>query len=450
MHNPTIVCVDDESNVLLTLRNQLMRHFPNCTIELAESGTEALDCIDQVLSSGAEIPLVIADQIMPGMKGDALLIELHTRYPQILMVMLTGQARAEDVGNVVNRGSLYRFIAKPWDEMDLNLTVTEALRRYEQEQQLSQNQRDLEQANRELEAYSQTLEHRVEERTAELITAQERIIAQEKLAALGTLTAGIAHELRNPLNFVKNYAEGSIELTQDLLDILQPVIQSQEPKASVLIESLIADLQENAATICRHSQRAAQIITSMMQHARTDTEQNSPLQPTPLHDLLNEAVKLAYQGKRVQDSHFNLIVHTDYAFDVDVIQAIPSNLMRAFINLIDNACDAMRFKQHELHTQSTQPAAAYRPTLEVSTRLGEERVEICIHDNGCGISPQILAKVLDPFFTTKPPGAGTGLGLSIAHDIIVKQHQGTLAIDTKFGEFTEILVALPYSQRTLS
>jgi PAS domain S-box-containing protein len=175
MNTLTILCVDDERNVLLTLRTQLMRHFPDYAIEIAESGDEALALVDQLRAEGIEVPLVIADQIMPGMHGDELLIELHARYPEILKVMLTGQARAEDVGNVVNRGSLYRFIAKPWDETDLNLTVSEALRCYRQEQRLEQQQAALEQANRELSTLNADLEQQVQERTQELRQHEQQL-----------------------------------------------------------------------------------------------------------------------------------------------------------------------------------------------------------------------------------------------------------------------------------
>jgi PAS domain S-box-containing protein len=306
-------------------------------------------------------------------------------------------------------------------------------------QELSQLNSELEQANHQLEEYSLTLEQRVEERTNELKNAQERIVAQEKLASLGTLTAGIAHELRNPLNFVKNYAEGSIELTQDLLEALQPIFSSQEPQTASFIETIIIDLQENASTIHRHSLRAAGIISSMMEHARSEPDS---MQPTPFNNLLNEAMKLACYAKQSQDINFKVDSHTDYDSAVNLVDVIPNTLMRAFINLIDNACDAMRFKQAQLHKDETL-ISTYKPSLRVSTQLAGETVKICIRDNGCGIPPQIQSKILDPFFTTKPPGSGTGLGLSLTHDIIVKQHQGKLEIASNPDEFTEILVTLP-------
>ena len=308
--------------------------------------------------------------------------------------------------------------------------------------QLAQLNRELEQANQQLADYSRTLEDKVEARTLELKTAQERIIAQEKLASLGTLTAGIAHELRNPLNFVKNYAEGSVELSQDLLDELQPLLQSLEPETSDSVQFLITDLQENATTIRHHSQRAAQIIESMMQHVRLDYEQTD-LQPTHLHDLLDQAVKLSHHIKREHNDNFNPTIETDYETGLELVEVVPSSLMRAFINLIDNAYDAMSFKQRQLKADSPENAIDYRPTLSISTRSLEKQVEIRIRDNGCGIAPQIHSQILDPFFTTKPPGEGTGLGLSLTHDIIVKQHQGRLTLDTKLGEFTEILLILP-------
>jgi PAS domain S-box-containing protein len=306
-------------------------------------------------------------------------------------------------------------------------------------QELSQLNSELEQANHQLEEYSLTLEQRVEERTNELKNAQERIVAQEKLASLGTLTAGIAHELRNPLNFVKNYAEGSIELMQELLEALQPIFASQESQTASFVETIIIDLQENASTIHRHSLRAAEIISSMMEHSRSEP---SAMQSTPLNALLDEAMNLACHAKQSQDANFKVDSHTDYDPEVSLVDVIPNTLMRAFINLIDNACDAMRSKQARLNLDEVS-RSTYTPSLRVSTQLMGDTVKICIRDNGCGIPPQIQSKILDPFFTTKPPGSGTGLGLSLTYDIIVKQHQGKLEIASSADEFTEILVEIP-------
>lgn len=175
MSAPTILCVDDECNVLFTLRTQLSRYFPNYVIEIVESAAEALELIDALMARGVELPLVIADQIMPGMKGDAFLIELHSRYPHILKVMLTGQANTEDIARVVNQGSLYRFIAKPWDETDLILTVSEALKHYQKDQQLAQHQAALQVANQKLAVLNADLERQVQERTRHLQHSEQQL-----------------------------------------------------------------------------------------------------------------------------------------------------------------------------------------------------------------------------------------------------------------------------------
>jgi PAS domain S-box-containing protein len=293
----------------------------------------------------------------------------------------------------------------------------------------------------ELSQLNKNLELRVEERTAELVNAQERIIAQEKLASLGTLTAGIAHELRNPLNFVTNYALGSIELSQELLETIEPLFPSLEPDTSNLVESLIADLQENSTTIRAHSQRAENIISNMMQHARTDDTKAIP-QPTQINDLLDQSLKLAYHSKKMLDSNFNVTIQTDYTANLDLVDLVTGSMSRAFINLIDNACDAMRQQKDLLNI--LKDTENYHPMLRLSTRSLGDRVEIRIRDNGCGIAPEIQSQILDPFFTTKPPGEGTGLGLFLTHDIIVKQHKGTLTINPIASQFTEIIVTIPY------
>jgi PAS domain S-box-containing protein len=292
----------------------------------------------------------------------------------------------------------------------------------------------------ELSQLNKSLELRVEERTAALVNAQERIIAQEKLASLGTLTAGIAHELRNPLNFVTNYALGSIELSQELLEAIEPFRPSFDLDTSDLVSSLIADLQENSSTIRVHSKRAENIITNMMQHARTNEVKALP-QPTQINDLLDQSLMLAYRGKKIQNSDFDMTIQTDYTADLELVDLFTGAMSRAFINLIDNACDGMRYQKSLLI--ASKDLGKYQPTLCISTSSLGDLVEIRIRDNGCGISPETQSKILDPFFTTKPPGEGTGLGLSLTYDIIVKQHNGTLTINSNLSQFTEIIVTLP-------
>jgi PAS domain S-box-containing protein len=204
MSAPLILCVDDERHVLLTLRAQLSRQFPDYQIEIAETAAEALSLVEELRAEGVEIPLVITDQIMPGIQGDRLLIDLHARHPQILGIMLTGQASAEEVGNVVNRGKLYRFLSKPWNEIDLNLTVAEALRRYQQDQQIAQQQADLEQANRDLAALNSSLTQEIQEsrRQAEwafrdILEFNQQIIASAKEGVI-VWDRDLRYQLWNP------------------------------------------------------------------------------------------------------------------------------------------------------------------------------------------------------------------------------------------------------------
>ncbi len=335
---------------------------------------------------------------------------------------------------------LEQRVAKRTQELEVALSQLQA-----SQAELVQLNQDLEQANQQLEDYSRTLEDRVEERTSDLKVAQQRILAQEKLASLGTLTAGIAHELRNPLNFVKNYAESSVELSDDLLATLYPVLRSLESTIPNEAQELIADLKENSNTICHHSQRAEQIIENMMEHTRVDQTQ-ATRQETSLPELIDQAINLTCYGKRSHQAEFNLSIRKNYDSDLDPIMVCPSSLMRALINLLDNACDALQSKQiqnrHHLKADILSKPD-YTPSLVVTADKQEEQIEIRIWDNGCGIDAAIQAKILDPFFTTKPPGKGTGLGLFLTHDIITKQHQGTLTLATEPGEFTEFVITLP-------
>ncbi|MEM9006471.1 MAG: response regulator [Cyanobacteria bacterium P01_F01_bin.86] len=416
--------------------------------------------------------LILLDIMMPGIDGfeTCQQIKANPDIAGIPIIFITALSETAQIAKGFALGAV-DYVSKPFQEPELLARVKTHLqmqqvnrileqrvaeRTEELESVLSQLQAsqvellqlndDLQHANQQLEDYSHTLEERVEARTAALKAAQQHILAQEKLASLGTLTAGIAHELRNPLNFVKNYAESSIEISEDLLTILEPVIQSLEPEASDEAQNLMTDLKMNSTTICLYSQRAEQIIDSMMQHTHRDDGEIT-LQETSLTELIDQAIKLVDHNKRLHWNDFNPSIHTHHDPKVDVITALPSSLMRTFINLIDNACDAMRLKQHQRLNQSKTSerllGSDYTPTLVISTHQLDGQIEVRIRDNGCGIEPAIRTKILDPFFTTKPPGEGTGLGLFLAYDIISKQHQGTLTLETEPGEFTEFVMTLP-------
>jgi len=255
---------------------------------------------------------------------------------------------------------------------------------------------------------------------------------QEKLASLGALTAGIAHEIKNPLNFVNNFAELSIDLTHDLREDLEGQKERIEPKILSRLEDTISDLEHNAAKINEHGKRADSIVRGMLLHSRGKSGERMQ---TDINTLLNEHTLLAYHGFKAQEPDFNVAINTDFDGSVGQIEVIPQDLSRVFLNIVNNACYATNEKKKS-------SGADYAPELAISTKNLGEKVEVRIKDNGTGIAKDIIAKVFDPFFTTKPTGKGTGLGLSLSYDIVVKQHRGELSVESSPGS-TEFIIRLP-------
>jgi signal transduction histidine kinase len=269
-----------------------------------------------------------------------------------------------------------------------------------------------------------------------LKATQEQLLVQEKLASLGALTAGIAHEIKNPLNFVNNFADLSVELMDELREEVDKLKAGTPPDVENM-KALLDDLTGNAKKINEHGKRADGIVRSMLLHSRGQTGER---QATDINKLLEEYVNLTYHGMRAQDSSFNVTIERDYANDVGKVEAIPQDLSRVFLNLLNNACYAV-------NERAKKNGAGFVPRLRVrSVNLGDA-VEIRIRDNGMGIPPDVREKIFHPFFTTKPTGQGTGLGLSISHDIVVQQHGGQLEVETEPGEFTEFIVRLPRTRR---
>jgi signal transduction histidine kinase len=264
---------------------------------------------------------------------------------------------------------------------------------------------------------------------AELRVTQQQLIQREKMASLGELTAGIAHEIQNPLNFVNNFADVSAELVAEL----EAEQASATPDVG-LEDELLSDLRHNLHKINQHGQRAASIVRGMLAHSRQSTGER---QPTDVNALADEYLRLAYHGLRAKDKSFNATLQTDFAALLPLVPAVSGDLGRVLLNLFTNAFYAVQKRQQT-------GAAGYAPTVQVRTRRSGEEVEICIRDNGTGIPEAVQSKIFQPFFTTKPSGEGTGLGLSLAHDIITKGHEGTLAVESKEGEFTEFVVRLPF------
>ena len=315
-------------------------------------------------------------------------------------------------------------------------------------------------SHKELENYARTLEFKVEERTRKLKhkneqlikalqklkTAQKQIIAQEKLASLGSLAAGIAHEIRNPLNFVNNFAGISIELSEEIMAEIAVQGDKLDPDTLDYINEILVDLKDSVADIKNHGLRIETIVQGML--ALTQNERGEAA-PVNLNALLEEAIQLAYQGQRAKDGTFNITIETVWDSGVGDCYLVSQDISRAFVNIINNACDALRAKRKSAPEQFTPILAVQTGRLSSEQdeggggRDGKDTVVIRIRDNGEGIPPDILDKIYNPFFTTRPPGEGTGLGLSIAYDIIVGQHRGEIKVDTAVGTHAEFTIILP-------
>ncbi|WP_417021269.1 GAF domain-containing protein [Bradyrhizobium algeriense] len=266
----------------------------------------------------------------------------------------------------------------------------------------------------------------------DLRTAQDRLVQTEKLASLGQLTAGIAHEIKNPLNFVNNFAAVSAELTEELNDVLKPTEFAEKVRAEV--EELTGLLKDNLEKVVQHGKRADSIVKNMLLHSR---EGGGEHRPSDINALIDESLNLAYHGARAEKPGFNVTLERDFDPAAGQIDLFPQEITRVFLNLVSNGFYAVTKRDKE------SGAAGFEPTLRASTKDLGDAVEIRIRDNGAGIPPEVREKMFNPFFTTKPAGEGTGLGLSMSHDIIVKQHGGTIDVDTEQGHFTEFRIVLP-------
>jgi PAS domain S-box-containing protein len=273
----------------------------------------------------------------------------------------------------------------------------------------------------------------------DLQTAQDRLVQTEKLASLGQLTAGIAHEIKNPLNFVNNFSAISVELIDELRQALAGANLDTKLRAEI---SEIADmLQGNLDKVVQHGKRADSIVKNMLLHSRQGSQEHRPVD---INAIVEESLNLAYHGARAEKQGFNITLERSLDPTAGEIDVFPQEITRVLLNLISNGFYAATKRKSEAN------GGDYEPTLAASTKNLGDRVEIRIRDNGTGIPPEVKAKMFNPFFTTKPVGEGTGLGLSLSYDIIVKQHGGSIEVDTQPGEFTEFRIVLPRGAATIA
>ena len=296
---------------------------------------------------------------------------------------------------------------------------------------LFRNNRQKQKANSLLKEQKQEIQNTL----TELKSTQAQLIQSEKMASLGELTAGIAHEIQNPLNFVNNFSEVSIELAEELKDEINKISQPVNGKHN--IATIVDDLVQNQQKINYHGKRADSIVKGMLQHSRTSSGEK---ELTDINALADEYLRLSYHGLRAKDKIFNAAIETDFDADLSSVDGkiniIPHDIGRVLLNLYNNAF-------YSVTEKNKQQPENYEPTVSVSTKKINSKIEIRVKDNGMGIAQKIVDKMFQPFFTTKPTGQGTGLGLSLSYDIITKGHGGELKVETKEGEYAEFIIILP-------
>ena len=290
------------------------------------------------------------------------------------------------------------------------------------EEKVNQRTTEVVKQKEEIAAQRDNLEHTL----AELKNAQSQLIQSEKMASLGELTAGVAHEIQNPLNFVNNFSEVNLELLEEM----KQEIQSGNEAAALQVTG---DIRKNLEKVIHHGRRADAIVKGMLQHSRSSSGQ---MEPTDINALADEYLRLSYHGLRAKDKNFNAIMKTDFDPKVGMATVIPQDMSRVLLNLYNNAF-------YSVSEKKKTAGAEYNATVSVSSKKQGRKLEIKVRDNGIGISGKVVEKIFQPFFTTKPTGEGTGLGLSLSYDIVTKQHEGILKVDTKEGQYSEFTIILP-------
>lgn len=271
----------------------------------------------------------------------------------------------------------------------------------------------------------------------EIEKLRKQISQQEKMASLGLLSAGIAHEIQNPLNFVINFSKVSQKLLKDMQEVLDELGDALPEDSVEEIKEIMSDLEGNMNKIEENGNRASGIVRGILLYSRGKDDEYIP---TDLHQLTKEYVWLSYHAVKANNKSFNVAIQEEYAVDLPLVKVIPQDFSRAILNLMNNACYAVFSKSKEIAD------ATYQPTIRICLKKEGDRINLSIEDNGQGISEETKKKLYTPFFTTKPIGEGTGLGLSITKSIIEQKHNGTIEMDTRPGEYTRFTISIPIQQ----
>ncbi|MCY3635410.1 MAG: ATP-binding protein [bacterium] len=398
----------------------------NALVQTAQAGADQATSNSAQTISTARILLVIISVI--GVIGAGLISWLF-----VGRVLLRRIGRLSGRMRTLAKGELEEEIeVSGRDEIAEMASALEVFRRHALEIQrlnlVEQLAQELSERNDELQAVLE-----------ELGQAQDQIVAREKLAALGEVTAGVAHEIRNPLNFINNFSAASVELLEEMAEIYEELVDNLSDEDKDLIEEINQDLNDNLERIQTHGKRANRIVQDMLLMGRGGGE----TQMTDINDLIHEHSLLAYHSARAQDPEFQVLLEEEFDPDMGQLEVVPQDLGRVFLNFVANAGYATNKKQKEMIEAGT--VGDYTPTVVLKSRRTDDNAILSVRDNGSGIPPDVAAKIFDPFFTTKPTNEGTGLGLALSADII-REHGGTITVNTEPGEFTEMVVELPLTR----
>ena len=406
-----ILVVEDNAANRDLLRRRLERESHQ--VSEAANGVEAL-----AMLAAADYDLMLLDVMMPEMDGYEVLARLKQDPGRrdLPVIMISALDEIHSVVRCIEMGA-EDYLPKPFDPVLLRARIGASL---EKKRLRDRERRKTEELERALQQLKET---------------QDQLVVQEKMASLGALTAGIAHEIKNPLNFVMNFAELSVDLLRDLEQTVEPAKAALGEDDAAYLAEIVGDLTGNLQRIREHGKRADSIVRGMLAHSRGGAGQREKVD---LNALVAEAVNLAYHGLRAQDVNFNITLETDYDPKLQPLEVVPQDLSRVFLNITNNGCYAA-------HQKKLRTPDGFRPTLRVTTRDAGAHAEVRIRDNGTGIPKEALQKIFNPFFTTKPAGSGTGLGLSLSYQIVVEQHKGAIRVETREGEYTEFIVTLPKS-----
>ena len=404
--------------------------------------------IDEVNHEKIEALLKKALKIGKDLKAKDLLSHIHFQYYKFYKNSTKNSDALEhlEIHNKLEK----QLFNQTFNQKLVNLQITHQVEKSRKEAEIYQLKNiELVQLNEEIQKQRDVLDAQrknLEETLDNLKKTQTQLIQKEKMASLGELTAGIAHEIQNPLNFVNNFSELSVDLANELKEEMRKVEISEKDKE--YIEEILTDLTQNQDKINHHGKRASNIVKGMLEHSRTSTGVKELIN---INALADEYLRLSYHGMRAKDKDFNATMETHFQDPLSKIEIIPQDIGRVLLNLYNNAFYAVNQRQQQLCEgfKPSQSLSTYTPSVSVTTQQIDNQIIIKVKDNGMGMPESVRAKVFQPFFTTKPTGQGTGLGLSLAYDIVTKGHGGSLEVESTEGVGTEFLITLPINHLTI-